>query len=244
MRNSFAKEFKRELTGYFRSVWPYALALVLISVAAGLVILYDENPYESTGLITAIGFFVLAVLAFIVGGYIYAYRSFSKNLSIENTENLHSLYMQLGARFTAFFVYIFIAEALIFACVAIVANQSAGQIFSALVADYSCSILFLSGIIVIAVTVYIIPNVCIVIWRYGRFKAFALIAGIITLIACFILIVQEACLLVRSPSTDMPFLSTFLITLLSVIILVDIGACASAHRTLKFAFNKKPPLKK
>ncbi len=48
---------------------------------------------------------------------------------------------------------------------------------------------------------------------------FALIAGIITLVTCFIII-------------------------LSVIILVDMGACASAYRTLKFAFNKKPPLKK
>ena len=52
----FGKILARELKQYIRRLWPFLLGYIVMSVLTCLVVIFDSNPIEATGTVTAIGF--------------------------------------------------------------------------------------------------------------------------------------------------------------------------------------------
>ncbi|MDE7095438.1 MAG: hypothetical protein K2O23_03020 [Anaeroplasmataceae bacterium] len=230
------KNLLRELKQYVRRLWPYLIALVVMSVFTCLIFLLDKNPFECNASITALAFFVITALTFVVSVFIHAYVSFSK--SLEPTETEQPNFKQfLWTHILAFMLFVIFTALLMLACVSVFAWEQVGKMFLALNTDWIYFIEFCIWLIIVTVTVYVIPVMWIVAFRYGKNKKLSLSIGIITLLTFIFPIVLEILLLIHSSSTDMPSVWATLITLLTIYALVDIAMYLLMRRTLKTAFR-------
>ena len=234
----FGKNLMRELMQYIRRLLPYALALVIVNIFACLIILFDQNPIEATGTVTAIAFFVIAALVFVVRGLVHAYTSFHKSLTDE-TDSPTSVASFLWVQILAFVIFILCATLFIFGGVSAFAWKSVGQTFSAFATEWPYFLEFLLYLLIITVTIYIIPITWCTAFRFGKHKALSLIIGIFTLFLCFGTIVIEILLLIHSPSTDMTSAWAAILTLLAIFIIADIVMFTLTYRTLKIALRKE-----
>ena len=239
MSNIFRKTLARELIQYIRRLWPYGIALGVMSAVACIVVQTDRNPVEATGTITAIGFFVIAALAFVVRGLVHTYISFYKSLSTDKIDSSASLVSFLWVQILAYVIFILLTALFILGGVSAFAWKSVGQMFSAFATDWPYFLEFLLYLIIITATIYIIPITWFTAFRLGKQKTLSLIIGIVTLFLCFGTIVIEILLLIHSPSTDMPLAWATILTLFAVFIIVDIVMFLLTYRTLKIIFNKK-----
>ena len=230
------KNLMQQLKQYVRRLWPYVIALVVMSVFTCLIFLSDKNPIETNGPITAVGFFVITALTFVIRGFIHAYVSFYKSLQLTKTEQ--SNFKQfLWAHILAFMFFVIFTALLMLACVSIFAWEQIGKMFLALNTDWIYFVEFCIWLIIVTITIYIIPVMWIVAFRYGKNKKFSLSVGIITLLTFILPIALEILLLIHSSSTDMPSVWATLITMLTIYILVDIIMYLLMQRTLKMAFS-------
>ncbi|MDE6656214.1 MAG: hypothetical protein K2J85_04400, partial [Anaeroplasmataceae bacterium] len=158
--------------------------------------------------------------------------------SLEPTKTEQSNFKQfLWAHILAFMIFVIFTALLMLACVSIFAWEQVGKMFLALNTDWIYFVEFCIWLIIVTVTVYIIPVMWIVAFRYGKNKKFSLSIGIITLLTFILPIALEILLLIHSSSTDMPSVWATLITMLTIYILVDITMYLLLHRTLKTAFS-------
>ena len=240
----FGKNLAYNLKQYVRRLWPYAIALVVTSVFACWIILLEQNAdvdptvAELNGSISAIAFFAIAALAFVIRGFIHAYVSFYKSLKSEETEQ-QDFKQFLWTHILAFLIFVIFTALLMLACVTVFAWEQVGKMFLALNTDWIYFVEFCIWLIIVTATVYFIPVAWIVAFRYRKFKKLTLSVGIITLTMFMLPIILEIMLLIHSPSTDMPSVWATLITILAIYALVDIAMYLLTRRTLKTAFNNK-----
>lgn len=235
----FGKKIIREFLQYLRKLWPYALALAVMGAFTRVIIMLDNNPIEATGTASAIGLFVMTALLCAIRGFAHACSSFSKNLSLEKSENVHNLKQFLWAQIIAFMIYVIFAALIFLACVSIITWDYTGRLLSVFDTDWYYYIELSFYIVVVTATIYIISITRIVTSRFRKRKKLSLFIGIITFFMCFISITTESLLLANSPSTDI--LSVWLTTMiiLAVFILVDVCMYSLAYHTLKAEFSKK-----
>lgn len=232
------KNLMRELKQYIRRLWPYAIVLIVMSVFAYLIILWDKNPVEMNASISAIAFFSVAALTFVVRGFIQAYVSFYNSLKPTETEQPNYKKFIAG-HILAFIIFVIFTALFILACISIFAWEQVGKMFWALNSDWIYCIEFCIWLIIVLVTVYFILISWIVSFRYCKHKKLILSVGIVTLLTFELSIVLEILLLIHSSSTDMPSVWVTLITLLAMYVLVDITMYLLMCRTLKTAFSNK-----
>ena len=186
--------------------------------------------------ITALAFFAITALTFVLSGLIHAYVSFSTGLEPTESEQLNFKQF-LWTHILAFMLFVIFAALLMLACVSVFAWEQVGKMFLALNTDWIYFIEFCIWLIIVTITVYIIPVMWIVAFRYGKNKKLSLSIGIITFLTFIFPIVLEILLLIHSSSTDMPSVWATLITLLTIYTLVDIAMYLLILRTLKLAFR-------
>ena len=230
------KNLLRELKQYVRRLWPYVIVLIVMSVFTCLIFWLDKNPFEMNASITALAFFAITALTFVVCGFIHAYVSFSKGLEPTESEQLNFKQF-LWTHILAFMLFVIFAALLMLACVSVFAWEQVGKMFLALNTDWIYFIEFCIWLIIVTITVYIIPVMWIVAFHYGKNKKLSLSIGIITFLTFIFPIVLEILLLIHSSSTDMPSVWATLITLLTIYTLVDIAMYLLILRTLKLAFR-------
>lgn len=242
----FGKRLGRELIGYVRRLWPFAIGVVVTSVLACVIVLTDTNPVESIGLITGIAFFAIAALAFVLRGLAHAYVTFHKSLSAELDENKPSVTRLLWAQIFAFMIFVAFTALFFLAGITAFSWEAVGQMFSAFDTEWLYFVEFVLYLIITAFTVYVIPTTWIAVFRFGKQKKWrrtlSLVVGIIALCTCFGLIVMEVLLLNHAPSTDMPLLWATIVIFLAIFILVDIGMFLLTRYTLKSAFTRSKPI--
>lgn len=232
----FGKNLMRELKQYIRRLWTHAIVLVVISIFTCLIFLLDKNPIEINGPIAAVAFFVIAALAFVVRGFIHAYVSFSRSLETAETEQ-SNLKQFLWAHILAFIFFVIFTALLMLACISVFAWKQVGKMFLSLNTDWIYFVEFCIWLIIVTITIYIIPVIWIVAFRYGKNKKLSLSVGIITLLTFILPIVLEILLLIHSSSTDIPSVWVTLITILTIYALVDIAMYLLMRRTLEKAFS-------
>lgn len=232
------KNLVGELKQYIRRLWPYAIVLIVMSVFAYLIILWDKNPVEMNASISAIAFFSVAAFTFVVRGFIQAYVSFYN--SLRPTETEQSNYKKfIAGHILAFIIFVIFTALFILACISVFAWKQVGKMFLALNSDWIYCVEFCIWLIIVMVTVYLILISWIVSFRYSKHKMFMLSVGIVTLLTFILPIVLEILLLIHSSSTNMPSVWATLITLLAMYVLVDIIMYLFMCHTLKTAFSNK-----
>ncbi len=237
----FGKQLLYELKQYMRRLWPYAIAVVVMSALACVIMVFDRNEVEATGPMVAIGFFIIVAFAFLVRGVTIAYISFSKSLALklEKAGDLQSVNQWLWAKICAFLIFIFATALLLLSCVCAFAWKSVGQMFLSLRTEWPYFIEFLLYTLIVSVTLYIIPIACIVASRFDKHKNIAVSVGIIILFVSTVTLVFEIQLLMHEPSTNMTGVWASVITSLVISIIVDIVMYLLTYRTLKAAFENK-----
>lgn len=244
----FGKNLMRELIQYFRRLWPYAIALGVMSVFACIIVLTDRNPVEATGSIIAIGCFVIAALAFAVRGLVHSYISFYKSLSADKVNGSASLVSFIWVQILAFVIFISLTALFILGGVSMFAWKSVGQMFSAFATDWPYFLEFLFFLIITACTLYIIPTTEITVFRFNNHKkwpcVFSIIVGTLMLLLNFVLIIFEVQLLIHDTSTNMQGLWATTLTILTIATVVDIGFYLWMYRTLQNTFQELTRLDK
>ena len=235
----FGKILARELKQYIRRLWPFLLGYIVMSVLTCLVVIFDSNPIEATGTVTAIGFFIIAAVVFVISGLVHAYKAFYDSIKSINTEEQPPLKSFLWARIVAFYIYVVVALLLLLAGVSSFAWQYVWQMFLAIVAEWYYLPEFLLYMVIIPPTMYIIPIACIVALRNGKHKKRSLAVGIIAYMMGMFTVVLEVVLLIHSPDTDMSFVWGMLALCFALYIPVAIRMFLTTYRTLKLeVFNK------
>ena len=228
----------RELKQYIRRLWPYAIVLIVMSVFAYLIILWDKNSVEMNASISAIAFFSVAALTFVARGFIQAYISFYNSLRQIKIEQSNYKKFVAG-HILAFIIFVIFTALFILACILVIAWKQVGKMFLALNSDWIYCVEFCIWLIIVMVTIYFILISWIVSFRYCKYKKLMLSVGIVILLTIELPIVLEILLLIHSSSTDMPSVWVTLITLLAMYVLVDITMYFLMCHTLKTAISNK-----
>ena len=237
----FGKQLLHELKQYLRRLWPYAIAVVVMSALARVIVVFDRNEVEATGLVAGIGLSIMVALGFLVRGFLHAYTSFSKNLTArtEKAEDGQSVEKWLLVQFLAFMIFIAVTALLFLVCVSVFAWNMVGQMFLSLKTEWPYFLEFLPFAAITSVTVYLMPIAHVVASRFGKHKKLSLSVAVIVLFLCFPAIVFEVQLLMHEPSTDMVGVWASVITLLVIFVAADIWTYLLTRRTLKTAVDDK-----
>ena len=234
----FGKKLGRELAQYIRRTWPFALAFAVVSGLTCLMVVFDSNPVEATGTVTAIAFFIIAALVFVGRGFIHAYVSLYKNFSLNEAETPQDLHLMMWARIVAFLIFVLVAALLIFGGMSCFAWEYVRRMFAAFDTDWYYFLEFLLYLIIFACTVFIIPMAFLTSRRFDGKRMLTAGVGAVTLLFCLSTIEIEVFLLIRSPSTDMNTVWTFIVVFLVLFVAVDIRMYVVTYRTLKNVVSK------
>lgn len=236
----FAKELRQNLALYLRRQWPYALALVLASVFGYILVLVDNNPIESWGIVLAIPLFAMASLAYIVQIFVSSVKTFRKRFLPNDNSVGQAVHTLLWSQILAFMIAIYVSAVVFFACVSISAWKIIGETFASFADNWTYIFEFLLYITIVSLTTYIMLISDITVFRFNGKRRLSLALSIVSLVLCCGLSVTvEVLLLIHSPSTDMPKVWATVIVLLVVFVLADIIAYAMTWRAVKSSYDNQ-----
>ena len=239
----FGKRLGKELLSYLKRLWPFIVALEVMSGLACLVILLDRNPVEATGSITFFMFFAFAAAGYMIAVFVYVYASMNKAFRACSQERPQDLITTLSAKFVAFLIFLAFSGLLLLADVSMFAWKAVGQMFAAFGQNWYLVIQFFIYAVATAFTLFIIPAAWMAIKSFDKQNKKTLtrahVGGGFALFFSMMSVVCEVVLLVHDSSTDWAFVLGMFILALLIIIPVDVWLYVKLRRTLNTANNKE-----
>ena len=235
----FRKFLVQDLKKYFHRLWPFAVALIIVTAIATIIMELDGNSVERNGSALGIGLFVIAAVAFFVAGIFVVLWVYFKSLQ----EKVSSIKGLVGAKFLAAMITVFAGVLLILACVSPFAWQWLGEQFSALLDSNGIYLIELIAFLVITIPyIYLFPVVIMTVFACSRrllYKGLAVAFGAICGIALILLLVWEIPLLIHSPSSNMIALWISVGVLLVFCLASDIASYILICRLRKKDFERE-----
>ena len=228
----FGKVFKAELEWILQRTWRFFIAMTVACILGGLMIAFDDNPYEMMG--TIMGFFLigLGILVFFVSTVIFGcaslHRCFSAKSAEEQEAAIAAPYKTVMAKVLAFETLMVLILLLIFAGLSVLFRDFFAGKWQQGLEFFAYAVIMLPlPMLAVAACVAAARTKCEAILAY------AILMTVFVGMLGFGSFVMQILLIEASPSTNMRGLWIAILAILAICAAFDVGSAAFIGHILK-----------